>query len=298
MLYLIIAILLVITSVLLIKLILLKKEIRKASVRLSRGDDRTLPVDGIDKDLNSMIAEVNKMYFRTLDIRNDSLKNEKSLRSAISMVSHDMKTPLTSVIGYLQLARKSEGDEMLRNIDIALDRATYLNGLVNDFFDLSVVESDSYVLSPETLNICELICEEVFALSPAFDRRGIEPSFGNSDEQILITTDRKMITRIIQNLLSNCAKYAEKTVDISVRKDSGNVTVDIVSCLTGTVDTEKMFDRFYREDEARSGEGAGLGLYIVRKFTEALGGKISASQTGDRLTTVLVLPEAIKSVLP
>ena len=293
--YLVIGILLIIVILLLVKLFLLKKEIRKATARLSKDDNRALPVDGVDKDLGRLIARINRMYEDTLRIRNEANKDEKALRNSISMISHDMKTPLTSVIGYLQLARKSEGDEVQKNIDIALERAKYLNELVNDFFEVSLVDSGKYVQNPETMNICEIICEEIFALSPSFDKRGIEPGFENSDEDIRITTDRKMFKRIIQNLLSNCIKYSENKTDLSVKRDNGKVRIKIISGCCNKVDTDKMFDKFYREDEARTGEGAGLGMYICKKFTERLGGDIFAEQIDDELIVNLTLPETSKT---
>lgn len=290
MVYLIIAILIVTVIVLAVKLILLKIEMKKTSVRLSKDDCRTLSVDSVDKDLDSLILEINKMFERTLEIRNNASLNEKTLRNSISMISHDMKTPLTSVIGYLQLALKTEGPESSRNINIALERALYLNDLVNDFFDVSLIDSDRYAISPESLNICELICEEVFALSPNFDKRGIIPVFENSDDNVTITTDRKMITRIVQNILSNCIKYSESKTIITVVKKGGQVTISVSSDSKREIDTEKIFDKFYREDEARSGNGAGLGMYICKRFSSALKGEINARQDSDILTIELILP--------
>lgn len=296
MVYWIITVLLIVAVLLTVKVILLKKEIRKVTARLSKEDDRALTVDGVDRDLSSLIAEVNKMYHRSLKVRNDADKNEKALRSTISMVSHDMKTPLTSVIGYLQLAEKSEGDEVRKNIEIALDRAIYLNELVNDFFEVSLVESDKFAIDSKSLNICELICEEIFALAPGFDKCGIVPRFDNSDEDIRITTDRKMLTRIIQNLLSNCIKYSEKKTDISVHKEAGKVHLTITSDSSKPVDTERIFDKFYREDESRSGSGAGLGMYICKKFAVALGGEIKAEQKNDELCVHLIIPDGVQNL--
>ena len=291
MVYLIIVVLSIATIILTAKVILLKKEFRKVAARLSKEDDRALTVDGVDRDLSSMIAEVNRMYHRTLMIRNDATKNEKSLRNAISMVSHDMKTPLTSVIGYLQLALKSEGDDVRKSIGIALERAEYLNELVNDFFEVSLVDSDRYVINVETFNVYELICEEIFALAPDFDKRGIIPHFDNSDEDIKIFTDRKMFTRIIQNLLSNCVKYSECKTAISVRKENGWLYLSVVSGTNKTVDTDRIFDKFYREDESRTGSGAGLGMYICKRFADALGGEIRAEQRGSDLFMYLIIPD-------
>ena len=291
MVYLIVVALSIAIILLTAKVILLKKEFRKVAARLSKEDDRALTVDGIDRDLSLMIAEVNRIYHRTLMIRNDATKNEKSLRNAISMVSHDMKTPLTSVIGYLQLALKSEGDDVRKSIGIALERAEYLNELVNDFFEVSLVDSDRYVINVETFNVCELICEEIFALAPDFDKRGIIPKFDNSDEDIKIITDRKMFTRIVQNLMSNCVKYSECKTDISIRKENSCLYLTVVSETSKTVDTDKIFDKFYREDESRTGSGAGLGMYICKRFADALGGEIRAEQRGNDLFVYLTIPD-------
>lgn len=291
MVYLIVVALSIATILLTAKVILLKKELRNVAARLSKEDDRALTVDGVDRDLSSLIAEINRMYQRTLVIRNDATKNEKSLRNAISMVSHDMKTPLTSVIGYLQLARKSEGDDIQKSIGIALERAEYLNELVNDFFEVSLVDLDRYVITIETFNVCELICEEIFALAPGFDKRGIIPKFDNSDEDIKIITDRKMFTRIVQNLLSNCVKYSERKTDISIHKENGSVYLTVVSGTSKTVDTDRLFDKFYREDESRTGSGAGLGMYICKRFADALGGEIRAEQSGSDLFMYLIIPD-------
>lgn len=174
-----------------------------------------------------------------------------------------------------------------------MERATYLNALVNDFFDVSLAESDRYMIEPESLNVCELICEEIFALAPNFDKCGIIPRFDDSDKDIRVITDRKMLTRIIQNLLSNCIKYSEKKTDISVSKESGSLYLTIVSCSKKPVDTNKIFDKFYREDESRSGSGAGLGMYICKKFAVALGGDISAEQIDDDLYIHLIIPDKV-----
>lgn len=289
--YILIAILSVTTIILLIRLILIKRELKKASARLSKDINRALPVDMVDGDLSDLIVQINRMYDSMLQIRSEAGASEKALRSAISVVSHDMKTPLTSVIGYLQLAKKAEGEEVSRNIDIALERATYLNELVNDFFEVSLIDSDRYVADLENLNICELICEEIFALAPNFDKRGITPSFENSDEDIRLNVDRKMFKRIMQNLFSNCIKYSEDKTDVTVKREDGKVRIRVISGCGKQIDTAKMFDKFYREDESRSGEGAGLGMYICKKFTKILGGEIYAEQIGSELTVNIVFPE-------
>ena len=282
--YVIIAILAICLVILLAKYLLIKNELKKASARLSKDLSRALPVEMVDPDLNELIIQINRMYEALLEVRNEGNESEKALRNAISVVSHDMKTPLTSVIGYLQLSKNAQGEEVQQYIDIALERADYLNELVNDFFEVSLIDSDRYAVQLEEINICELILEEIFALAPSFDKRGIRPVFENAEEDIRLMVDRKMFRRIIQNLLGNCVKYAEERIEVQVEhKDADFVTIRFISGCSAVIDTDRIFDKFYREDEARSGEGAGLGMYICRKFTDLMGGELTARQEGKTL---------------
>ena len=126
-----------------IKLIVIKKEMRRITGDMKENaDGRNINVDFIDKDLQNMIMEVNCLYENIMKIKAEGKENEEKIRESISMISHDMRTPLTSIIGYLQVAERSDDKaDINSNIDIALDRAKYLNKLVNDFFELSLIES-------------------------------------------------------------------------------------------------------------------------------------------------------------
>ena len=291
MLYVII-ILSIIVLLLLVRLLALKIEMKRVVREMKDNpENNQMNCDFIDADLQNMIVEVNNLYDHVRQIKVDGKNDEKQIKESVSMISHDMRTPLTSIIGYLQVAQKSkDSEEKEANIDIALDRARYLNNLVNDFFEISLIESDQVNISLEKVNLCELICEEILAESPEIDKKGIEPKFPQAEENIFVNADRPKLVRVIQNLISNAVKYSNKRLDFYI--ENGNmetVTLKIQTDSSEDVDTDKIFDRFYQKDSSRTKGGAGLGLYICKEFVERMGGTISAAQEENTFEIILKL---------
>lgn len=294
MLYVII-ILSIIVLLLLVRLLALKIEMKRVVREMKDNpENNQMNCDFIDADLQNMIVEVNNLYDHVRQIKVDGKNDEKQIKESVSMISHDMRTPLTSIIGYLQVAQKSkDGEEKEANIDIALDRARYLNNLVNDFFEISLIESDQVNISLEKVNLCELICEEILAESPEIDKKGIEPKFPQAEENIFVNADRPKLVRVIQNLISNAVKYSNKRLDFYI--ENGNmetVTLKIQTDSSEDVDTDKIFDRFYQKDSSRTKGGAGLGLYICKEFVERMGGTIAAAQEENTFEIILELKKA------
>ena len=280
----IILILIIAVAFLVVKLCLIKRQLRKIAEQMKEQEDSLLSVDFVDKDLEAVALHINEKTERLQAVKADAVKNEQAMKTAVSMISHDMRTPLTSVIGYLQLAEKScKDEETLQNIRIALDRAKYSNKLVDDFFELSVVDSEKYTPKMEKVNLCEVVCEEILANYPTFEKKGITPLFEQANDDIQIYADKKLLVRVIQNLISNGIKYSTGKMGFVITEGQ-SVTLTISNSTSEKVDAEKIFDKFYRADASRNGEGAGLGLYICRKLAEEMNGKISAVNENGALT--------------
>lgn len=292
MLYVIISVLIALVLFLFVWLLLLKKEMRRISLEMKENEDRRqMNIDLVDGDLQSMITEVNKLYEEILRVKIDTMKEEDRLKESVSMISHDMRTPLTSIIGYLQVAQRSEDEaEVEQNVEIALERAKYLNKLVNDFFEISLIDSEQVDINMDRVNLCEVICEEILAESPEIDRKGLEPSFEQSDENIYVNADKEKLVRIIQNLISNAVRYSDKRLEFKiVPEEDGMTQMKIITDPGAKIDTDSIFDRFVKGDSARSNGGAGLGLYICKGFAEMMGGDIKASQDEESFTITLSL---------
>lgn len=261
----------------------MKRQLRKIAEQLrsqlTRDENTPLSIEFIDRDINEMTILVNEMLERIQQTQAEAGKSEAALRASIALISHDMRTPLTSVIGYLQLAKKNCKDaDTLRNIQIAEERAGYCNKLINDFFELSVADSGEYSLHMEKLDIGEILCEQILASYPNFEQKKITPEFEQAGRAIYINGDAELLERALQNLISNSIKYSSDRIvfSLSEQVQTGVVILKISNSVKQTIDTEHVFDRFYREDTSRSADGTGLGLYICRKFIQDMGGSIRA----------------------
>ena len=262
----------------------MKRQLRKITkqlhCQLERQEDAPLSIEFIDRDIEGMTILVNRMFERIQLTQAEAGKSEAALRASIALISHDMRTPLTSVIGYLQLAEKNCTDaDTLKNIRIAEERAKYCNRLVNDFFELSVADSGEYSIHMEKIDISEMLCEQILANYPNFEQKKITPEFAQAGRAFYIDGDVELLERALQNLISNSIKYSSGRIVFSLSEQSQKETVvlKVSNSVKRTIDTEHVFDRFYREDAARSTDGTGLGLYICRKFIEDMGGSIKAS---------------------
>ena len=288
----VVIILTVLVLLLSVKVILLKRQMKHVVNGMKNNPDkRQLSVDFIDGDLQKMIVEVNQLYEYVLQIKAEGKEEESKIRESISMISHDMRTPLTSIIGYLQIAKKSaDQNEMIANVDIALERARYLNKLVNDFFELSLIETDQVDMELEKVNLCELICEEILAENVEIDAKGLEPRFDQAEQNVYVHADRKKLSRVIQNLISNAVKYSDRRLEFQIdRECEGCVRLQIITDPGDKIDASRIFDRFVKGDSARSNGGAGLGLYICKRFVEMMGGTVSADQTDQSFVVTLTL---------
>lgn len=264
-----------------VKIYSVKKQIRNISEQLEKRETHCsypIFIDFVDKDVEKMAVCINGMLEEMQNTEVKYRKKEAEIKSSIAVISHDMRTPLTSVIGYLQLAERNiKDEENLKNIRIALERAGYCNKLINDFFELSAAESGGYEPDMQKVNISAFLCEQILVNYPNFESKGITPVFEQQDETVYVRADKVLLERVISNLISNCIKHASGTIDFELHDaNTDKVALTVSNYIENPVDTNKIFDRLYREDASRSADGSGLGLYICKRFIEDMGGEIFA----------------------
>lgn len=288
--YLIIAILSAAALFLAARLLLIKKQLKSVSEQLDDYNGKLISVDFTGDELEEIVLKINSMIDDISKIKSDADKNSVALKETIADVSHDMRTPLTSVIGYLQLALKDcTDDEQRKNINIALERAVYCSKLIDEFFELSVIDSKGCAANLERVDVNELLCELILANYPNFEAKGITPFFEDTGTSVVALADRKMLTRIVQNLMSNSIKYADGNVAFAV-SSSDMIEISVTNHTKEKfIDTARVFDKFYQASKSRTSGGAGIGLYICRQFAEAMGGSIEAVFEDDVLMFVLRL---------
>lgn len=268
---------------------LLKKQLKSVFKQLSDEQTKLVTVELVDGDIENIVQEINVLLERIQQTVIKSNASSAVLKSSIADISHDMKTPLTSVIGYLQLAEKECADENIREIiKICLERTHYLNKLINDFFEISVIESQGITPNMENIDAAGMICEQILANDPLFEEKNITPHFENADDTVIVHADHNMLGRVIQNLISNGIKYTSGDIYFGISREDGRVVITVSNPVNTYIDTEHIFDRFYTQDKSRS-KGSGIGLYICRQFVEAMGGSICAEMEGNCLVIKVVL---------
>lgn len=287
--YVIISILFAAVALLAGKYYALKKQLKSILRQLGAGQPRLVTVEFVDDDIEAAVLEINELLEQIRQTIIKSNASSAALKSSIADISHDMKTPLTSVIGYLQLAERECNEERTKEIiQICLERTRCLNALINDFFELSVLESQGCIPKLEKVDAAGMICEQILANYPIFEGKNITPHFEDLDKTVMVSADPNMLARVIQNLISNGVKYTSGDIFFRACQENGRVIITVSNPVNACVDAEHIFDRFYTQDKSRS-RGSGIGLYLCRQFVEAMGGSISAKMDGNRLAIKVIL---------
>lgn len=268
------------------RLFFLKSRIGSVSKQLDDQDITLVITQLAGDELEAVVKKINLMIENERKAKIETGREQTALKQAIADISHDIRTPLTAVVGYLQLAQNEDNRAY---ISIALERAMYCSSLVNDFFELSILDSKGCEPVMESVDVNDMLCELILANYPNFEAKSITPYFEESGRPVYARADRKMLTRVIQNLISNGIRYGSGWLDFALIADEA-VQLSISNPISDDkIDTEKMFDKFYRASRSRTAGGAGIGLYICKQFVEAMDGTVSASVVDGMLTLTVTL---------
>lgn len=284
--------LLVILAALLLKLRSMRRNLRHFTkeVEKLRSPDYAQPlkVSGFDKDIVELAVKINEYADEQQRLAIGCEQEKKRLGDVVSGISHDFRTPLTSALGYMQMIEKRDelSEKSKEYLEIAIRKNKYLKELSDDFFELTKLENGGEQIVPETLNMSNMLSDMLIEQYGWLKDNGIEPEF-ELEDGVIITGDRKYVTRMIQNLISNSEKYAENRFGVRLKRSDETVTLSVFNDTedSDSIDTSRVFEPFYKAD-ARSQKGSGLGLYVVKNLAERMGWKASARFTEDGLFTV------------
>ncbi len=249
--------------------------------------DKKITIGLLNKRIEILAKEINEVIQIKKQSEANKVKLENDLRQTIANMSHDLRTPLTSIIGYIQFLKldnisENEKEEYL---NIAEQRAKALESLLNDFYELSLIESLDYELSLEKLNINKILEEAVLGKYNDFINRNINPKIEIPKENIYIIAEEKSLHRVIENLLSNSVKYAKDNVEVCLKVEKNRVILEVKNTVEDLTldDVKNIFDRFYMADKTRRGKGTGLGLAIVKGLVQKMNGNVTAEIIDDVL---------------
>lgn len=246
--------------------------------------------------LGQFKQRVNRFVEQWHKKRAEAAKKEQMISDTYTNLSHDIRTPLTSLDGYFQLL-KDERDEKLQAhyIGVIQERIASLKDMLEELFMFTKLKNDTFKLEMDKCCVSRLLKQTVFSYYDEWKMRGIEPVVDICDEQIFILANTQALKRVFQNVIKNGLVHGKNDIEIRLYtkalgnvsdKNKGNRMVNISVSNTienpENVDVSQVFERFYKADEARSVTSSGLGLSIAKELVERMDGKINAQIEDNR----------------
>ena len=258
------------------------------SEHLSSDTNQLITVSSSDKHVRHLASEIAKQLTELRRQRRQYINGDRELKEAVTNISHDLRTPLTAICGYLELLEAEEmTDNTKRYVEQISNRTEALKALTEELFRYSVISSVSD-LSYEKVNVGRVLEDTLISFYGAFEQKNITPSISLPDGVIIRSLDKSALSRIFGNIISNAVKYSDGDFAVTMT-DAGEITFSNTASELSSVDVGKLFDRFYTVDSAR--KSTGLGLSIAKLLTERMGGCISADYKGNTLSIMLSFKE-------
>lgn len=274
---------------LVIKIYVLKKSFKEITNSLDDilnvDTNNVITVSSNDKDIKNLTNNLNK---ELKELRKQRIKYEnknQELKETITNISHDMRTPLTAIMGYVDLIKnEKEKDIKLEYVEIIERKTDELKNLTDNLFDFSKAVDIKENINKEKCNLNEMLEESLIEFYSVFKSKGIEPKINICKENVYRNVDKILIKRIFENILSNICKYSEGDFKVSLNSKGKIVFTNKASNLD-IVSIEKIFDRYYTVENAR--KGVGIGLSIAKELTRLNNGNIFAKYKNDYLIIII-----------
>ncbi len=287
---------LTILIVLLIIFILKTKEINRLTLELKKlnrdGKIEKLRLSLPNKNIENLIAEINTLIDDKRKMENIYKGKDIELREAIANMSHDLRTPLTSIMGYVYLLNddKLDKEERKEYLKIIEKRSAVLNDLITNFYGLSRIQADQYEIKLEPVNLELVLGEIIAAFYETLDYKFGEPEINIEEGLGPVLGDKQALNRIFTNLIENIIKHGEGEVKISLKKKNKYIVMEFSNKAEDleSKDVNRIFEKFFTKDRMRTGQNTGLGLAIVKLLVEKQGQKIEAKKVGNRLVINII----------
>lgn len=282
----------VVIIALLVKIHLLQKAAKEIETafadRLITDTNTLIDISTKDKYMRDLAIAINVQLRKLRTQRHRFMQGDIELKNAVTNISHDLRTPLTAICGYLDLLEQEDPSETVkRYLDIIRNRAEILSQLTEELFRYSIIVSNEETAVKEPVAIDSVLEESIAAFYTELNERGIVPNIRMPRSKVIRMLDRSMLTRVFSNLLNNAVKYSDGDLEITL-SETGEITFTNTASGLNEVQVGKLFDRFYTVEAAR--KSTGLGLAIARTLVLQMNGTISAKYEDSRLSIRIVLP--------
>lgn len=234
-------------------------------------------------ELNALKDEINQVLEKSRQTNRQTKQNEELFKETITNISHDIRTPLTSLDGYFQLLQTSQSEEERANyISIIQERIFSLSSMLEELFTYTKLQNPQFELEVEELDFSKCVFDTVFSFYEDFQARNIEPEIDFMEERFLVFGNREAMGRILQNIIKNAMEHGKSHIALKLFKEHGKVVFECSNDVENVVeiDIKSVFVRFYKADSARTQSSTGLGLSIAKGLVKKMGGNVEASLNG------------------
>ena len=283
------------TIILIIYIVVLQLQLRNINrqldKRMTENTRQPVSLELFNKELNTLSANINKCLKAEETLRLKSIREEKKFKELVANISHDLRTPLTVLKGYQQLLEKGElSKEQRKKLDTAQKYADELGVLIESFFEYTYLINAEPEMNITKINLTDLVTECLVESITSFEERNLAVRFEDTPI-VFVQTDRKMVLRIVQNLIRNCISYADGDIGVQVLKRQNAAIIFRNPVKNASeIDVDRLFDRFYTADKSRSNT-TGLGLAIVKLLAKRLGGSANVSIQSGYFEIIVELPQ-------
>jgi signal transduction histidine kinase len=267
----------------------LKEVARELNDKLKTDTNTLISISSGDRAMRTLASEINCQLHL---LRKERLKlqhGDMELKNAVTNISHDLRTPLTAICGYLDLlAQQPQSEASERYLSVIRERTDAMRGLTEELFRYSVIAGTTEELHFEPVCLNDILEQSLAGFYGTLSKRGIVPDIALSGQQIERTLDRHALRRIFDNILSNAVKYSDGDLSVRLSPD-GTVWFENHAKDLDAMQTAHLFERFYTVNTARI--GTGLGLSIAKLLTEKMGGNVAAEYDGGKLRICICFAE-------
>lgn len=288
----IVVILVVIIFILITYLFFVKQELKRITKEIKKSyqsnSNQLIHKEISNKELTDLVKEINLLLTSLKRKQMLYEQGNKKRRKMITNISHDLRTPLTSAIGYLDIILNNplSKEEQLEELTIVRERLNRLEELINSFFEFSKTLSSNH-LEIEEVNVISCLEDSIARFYQDYSKEKRKITLEKEKEKIKVDANKEMLTRIFDNLILNALKHSTSDLEIKIKRKERIQISFSNTLLYKELNIDSIFDEFYTVDISRTKGNTGLGLAIVKEFTESLNGVVTAKKEKNQLIILL-----------
>lgn len=235
-------------------------------------------------ELYELEDSINALLDGADELRHKAEHNEQNLKDAITNISHDIRTPLTSLDGFFQLLKNADSEEEREQcVEVIQNRINNLKYMLEELFTYTKLQNQDYQLQTEPVELTQCIGSALIAFYNDFQEKGIDVQTAFAEEEITVNCNPEAVQRIVQNVLKNVLDHGSKAVKVALNREKKRVVFTCANQVDNPnrIDISQLFTRFYKADPARTHSSTGLGLAIAKGLAERMHGGMSAALEDD-----------------